>query len=112
MRTSDSRSNRGWKWREGIRRSQLLTYLMILALASCAAPIPQAYFDGLEGASPISGIARIIADEGFANYRFHTQVKRRERRCLSYERPRYCQYEDVYRTVDIDIGSSSIQLFQ
>src|SRR5262245_6422408 len=97
-------------------RRRLLTYLMIPALWSCAAPIPQANFDPMDGASSISGIVRIIADEGFTNYSFHTSVKRRVRDCQdygSYTKPvRSCQYQDVLRKVDIDIGSSSMQLFK
>jgi hypothetical protein len=89
----------------------LLSSLMIPALSSCAAPVPEAHFDGMDGASTISGIVRIAAGESFTNYAFHTEVKRRERRC--YGESRYsCQYEDVFRKVDIDIGGSSVQLFQ
>ena len=97
---------------EGNWRRQLLAYLLMPALWSCATQIPQAKFDPIEGASPISGIIRIVADEDFRNYSFHTQIKRLEKRCLFPERPRFCQYEDVVRKVDIDIGSSSMRLFQ
>jgi hypothetical protein len=95
----------------GTYERRLLAYLFIPALWSCAAPIPQAKFDGLDRASTLPGIVMIVADQGFTNYGFHTEVKSRERRC--YSESRYsCQYEDVVRKVDIDIGSSSMQLFK
>jgi hypothetical protein len=89
----------------------LLSSLMIAALLSCAASVPEAHFDGMDGASTISGIVRIATDKSFSNYAYHTEVKRREKRC--YGESRYsCQYEDVFRKVDIDIGGSSMKLFQ
>ena len=54
----------------GTYERRLLAYLFIPALWSCAAPIPQAKFDGLDRASTLPGIVMIVADQGFTNYGF------------------------------------------
>lgn len=93
-------------------------------LGACSIAIPQPDLRQIETFASIPGTIHLRSDEAFEGSIFHTDVKHRQQICLnSYDvypdksskrsRTSYsCRYEDVFRTVDVDVGNSSRVVFR